>query len=174
MEEWETVLSCRSWTATSLIMILTLSCWVFTPFFCLNVPSAVYEPYLSFTEETPKVKGYIFGCQPDQTRWLTVVQFGCPGQLCNCRAFPHIHIIPSMHSSLSLNVAWHVWGCAYQITPHYTPNMLHISSIIRHVFKHSGLPAHTYIIYAFTNWRQLGGGGWTQHEGWFKKMSLAL
>lgn len=98
-------------------------------------------------------------CQPVQTRGLTAVQFGCPGQLgnCSCRAPAHIHIVPSLRSPMSLNVAWHACGCAYQITPHSTPNMLHISSIIRHVFLHPA-PTCTYI-----NIHSVTAGNW---EGW--------
>lgn len=66
------------------------------------------------------------------TIWLP----GTTGQVLQSSS-AYIHIVPSLHSSMSLNAAWRACGYAYQITPHSTPNMLHTSSIIRHVFQHT-------------------------------------
>lgn len=96
-------------------------------------------------------------------------RFGCSGQLLPS-SHARIHIAPPPRSPASLNVAWHAYGRTYQMTPHSTPDMLHISSIMRHVFKHPAPTCSPINIHLLT----AEGLDTAVHWGWSKKTDLFL
>lgn len=115
-------------------------------------------------DSTPKAKDAFF-CKIEN--WMSTVPTrlnkmadgsaiwlpGTTGQV-SLSSSAHIHIVPSLHSPLSLNVSWLAYRYAYQIKPHSTSNTLHTSPIIRHVFQHPA-PTCTHInIHSVTadNW----------------------